>query len=147
MTNTLTETVRQFLDRVSTNIDTMYEQFGYACPCYHVITGEGVQMVLPPIGLSAEQDKKLVKSVFKVYKVTRYAYIDEGYWKEEEVVTIFIEDQCEGFLLAYRAIIRPSKDEAYLGPLNIATDELSAKIRTSITTGLLPSLSETYTAH
>lgn len=114
------ETLHQFMERVSGDVELIYRQLGTVEAFWHAVTADGQQLILPSIHSPLEAPG--IKAVFIAHGVVRYAFIDQGKWsepppgvpKDQEGVMIWVEDQCEGTLLGYRPL---ANDRKGLGPL------------------------------
>ena len=141
----MTETLRDFIGNASDSIERVFRINGIIRPMWHAVTRDGDELVFPPPSPDKDAAVVMVRVLFELRDVVRYAFIDEAWIVEawgpnatdadreavrqaaitgasksphrQEVVMFAADDAAEGGLMARRKIIRPSSGKAKLGPL------------------------------
>lgn len=132
-------TLREFIESISVNAETIFKESGQMLPMYHAINGEGEAFVFPAPPFPKAEAVPIVRTILKVIEATRVAFISEAWMLDArvgsvdvdkvmregiednpdriEVIMISVEDNNEGLLMAMRRIIRDG-DKATLGDLD-----------------------------
>lgn len=136
--------LRQFLDERAEVVARMFHDIGRINRMYHVVDGEGRQVIMPAPPGDKDTSVAMTRVMFEVFRVRRYVMFDEGWTVmsenpgeadlavehartrsletfpgRKEVLLIVAEDEDEGQIMASREIIRPARGKARLGPLEV----------------------------
>jgi hypothetical protein len=136
--------LRELIAFTSGQCDKIFARTGVIYPMWHAITSAGESFIETPRFDDKDVAVAMIRALFDLKDVVRYVFIDEAWtlhrmiqpdeeekiWREGlskhpdrvEVVMIQGEDRDYGQIVAQRAIIRPAKGRAYLGPLQTLDD-------------------------
>jgi len=162
------ETLRNFVDVASRNVDHIFRRNGIVRPMWHAVARDGEELVFPTPHTDKDIAVAMVRALFELRDVVRYVLVDEAWIvaafgpnvtpeqmaavreavitgataspAREEVVMLCAEDHAEGCLMARRKIIRPPSGRPKLGPLEF--DPRGGELRGRFL-GLLPRKSTT----
>lgn len=140
----MTGPLREFVEAVDRRVQKMFRRKGEVLPFYHIIDGQGADVILPMPPGDRDAAMIIVRAGFVVMDVRRYVLVIESWLKSpaaddangeklkaymqnnsladlpgsKEVVMYAAEDENEGALMAQREIIRKA-GRPTLGPLEI----------------------------
>lgn len=131
--------LRQMIDYASSFAERAFVKRGQVMPMYHVVTGDGENLVIPMPSNDKNVAVAMMKKLFEVTKAERYIFMDEAWIltgkpgeideeramrkgihdnpNREEAIVFLAEDR-ERMLTARRMITRIG-EKAELGPLII----------------------------
>lgn len=71
--------LRQMIDFASTFAEKAISKYGELRPIYHVITGDGKNLVVPMPSSDKDVAIKMMKELFEITKAIRYIFVDEAW--------------------------------------------------------------------
>jgi hypothetical protein len=137
-------TLKDFVTTADSSTVRIFKMVGKMLPMYHVVDGDGDELVFPSPDCDKDTAVRAVRAVLKRVRATRVLYIDEAwvvssdgdedkaramethqsgggglehYPGRMEVVLYVAEDEDEGALMARREITRDADGTPTLGPL------------------------------
>jgi hypothetical protein len=131
--------LRDFVERTVRLVSRQFDQRGEVPPIYHIITGDGEDLVVPGFPGDKDLAVALARVILETVEATRYVFVTEGWVLfapdsadidkinregveaqpgRKEVLMFSAEDELEGVIMGHREIIRDGA-RARLGPLEV----------------------------
>jgi hypothetical protein len=139
--------LRAMIEAASVWADDRFAQYGEITPMWHIVTGDGREMILQPPPVDKDVGARIMRAALRKLDAIRCVFIDEAWTVEVKLddaaeverieregaathprrveMLMFAGEDQMGQLIGTRPIERPPGGKAYLGPIEIESSPVS----------------------